>query len=338
MHNDQADPNVKASSSEKPIFNVPTRYQYFHGREDILVEIGRTLSSSSAGLPQQQCSCLIHAMGGMGKTQIALEFAHRNRDYYQYVFWLGAHQAPELAISFASIAMKLKAPDADTMGLGRRIEFVKDWLESKSNIHRKVEKMTLIRVFLDRNWLLIFDNADSWDCIRPYWPNGTNGAIIVTSQIAGLVQAGPIRSHVQPRPLNEEEGANLLLDLAQHKNPSEEDMAAARGVSGVVGGLPIAIAHIAGYMFNSAVTLPELIPRLKTQEAYTIWSSEKTWSTAMYEQRLDMVWHVALQELPEEAMNLLQILAMMSPDFIPEAMLFGQVDKDLDLFVKTKSR
>lgn len=160
----------------------------------------------------------------------------------------------------------------------------------------------------------------------------------MTSQIAGLVQAGSIRSHIQPRPLNEEEGSRLLLDLAQQDDPSEEDIVAARGISRVVGGLPIAIAHIAGYMFNSAVTLPELIPRLQTQEAYTIWSSEKTWSTAMYEQRLDMVWHVALQELSEEAMDLLHILAMMNPDVIQEAMLIGQVDKGSDVFIKSKSR
>lgn len=69
-------------------------------------------------------------MGGMGKTRIALEYAHRNRKLYDCVFWLGAQQLPKLSFSFASIAAELGIPHTELMGDNRKHELVKEWLET----------------------------------------------------------------------------------------------------------------------------------------------------------------------------------------------------------------
>ncbi len=69
-------------------------------------------------------------MGGMGKTRIALEYAHRYRKLYDCVFWLGAQQLPMLWLSFASIAKQLGIPHAESMGGCRKYELAKDWLET----------------------------------------------------------------------------------------------------------------------------------------------------------------------------------------------------------------
>ena len=75
-------------------------------------------------------SCLITAMGGMGKTRLALEYAHRNRKEYDCIFWLEAQQLPKLSFSYASIATKLGIPQAEFMGVSRKYELVKDWFET----------------------------------------------------------------------------------------------------------------------------------------------------------------------------------------------------------------
>ena len=76
--------------------------------------------------------CLITAMGGMGKTRLALEYAHRYRKLYDCIFWLGAQQMPKLSFSFAAIATELGIPHAESLGGSRRYELVKEWLETTS--------------------------------------------------------------------------------------------------------------------------------------------------------------------------------------------------------------
>lgn len=66
----------------------------------------------------------------MGKTRIALEYAHRNRTRYDCIFWLEAQQFPKLSFSFASIATQLGEPHAESMGGSRRYEWAKEWLET----------------------------------------------------------------------------------------------------------------------------------------------------------------------------------------------------------------
>ncbi len=74
-------------------------------------------------------------MGGMGKTRIALEYAHRNRKLYDCILWLDAQQEPKLWLSFASIATGLE-PQARSVGISRKYELVKDWLETTGKIPR----------------------------------------------------------------------------------------------------------------------------------------------------------------------------------------------------------
>ena len=151
----------------------------------------------------------------------------------------------------------------------------------------------------------------------------------MTSQVASFF-AQAISFHVRPIPLSIEESSRLLLELTQYHDPSEQDVDSAKRISDIVGRLPIAIAHMAGYMFTSRTTLQELQQRLETGEAYSIWLKAKTWTTPLYEQALDRVWHIALEELSAPSRELLYVISMLSPDAIPDEVLIKWASSSLD--------
>lgn len=80
------------------------RNPFFTGREDILDTLHRSLSTN-------QASYILHGLGGIGKTQIAVEYAYRHAQEYTAIFWIGAATPESIASSFLSIATLLGLPE-----------------------------------------------------------------------------------------------------------------------------------------------------------------------------------------------------------------------------------
>lgn len=126
-----------------------------------------------------------------------------------------------------------------------------------------------------------------------------------------------------PTSLSSEEGSDLLLYVLNTHNPSQQDRTTAKLISETVGGLPIVVAHIAGYMTTSQMMPAEVLEKFRTHQAYKIWRTPNHCSIYRHE-TLDMVWQTALEELSPEARDLLYVLAFMgTDDAIPESMLNG---------------
>ena len=147
--------------TEPNLFTVPyRRNKFFTGRDAILTQIHDTLGQiGTAALSQTQA---IHGLGGVGKTQTAVEYAHR---YYQkpsgydWVLWVNASSLT-LAGSFGAIATDLALPNHRENKLDENIAAVKRWLATH-----------------DR-WLLIFDSVDDPDAVQPFLPNAPHGRIL----------------------------------------------------------------------------------------------------------------------------------------------------------------
>ena len=91
----------------------PVHYHYilsepsprFWGREDALKAIEDVLSPEVK--PHGLRTFALHGMGGVGKTQIALQYANRNRDQYQVIMWIAADNVISIGQSFRDIAKLL---------------------------------------------------------------------------------------------------------------------------------------------------------------------------------------------------------------------------------------
>ncbi|NET40161.1 MAG: hypothetical protein F6K19_50865, partial [Cyanothece sp. SIO1E1] len=166
---------------------------FFTGREEILQTLHQQLSQDrAAALSQIQA---IHGLGGIGKTQIAVEYAYRHRQDYQAVFWVRSETELELRSGFVDIARLLNLPQKDTADPNDAIQAVKRWLEAHSG------------------WLLVFDNADHPERLQPFRPRQAPGHILLTSRAQTFDSLGIAR----PLSLSEmpaEEAIRFLLKRA----------------------------------------------------------------------------------------------------------------------------
>jgi len=170
------------------------RNPFFTGREDVLTQLRDALTAgSSAALTQATSPQAISGMGGIGKTQTAVEYAYRHRDEYQAVLWASAVDETTLREGFVEIARLLGLPQAQEADQDLAVQAVKAWLETTGG------------------WLLILDNADEPKTLKPFLPLQKKGHVLLTTRAFAL---GALAQKVEIRKLAEDDGALLLLRRA----------------------------------------------------------------------------------------------------------------------------
>jgi hypothetical protein len=158
--------------------------EHFVGRDEELHRIDKELQK-----PGSRKIVVVHGLGGMGKTQLALAYARRHRDEYSAVFWLNSKDMDTLKQGYAAAAKRilLDHPSlvhmkavAETGNFDEATEAVKRWLSNARN----------------NRWLIVYDNYDAprlpgcddaraFD-IRPFLPDADQGAIIITTRSSQL--------------------------------------------------------------------------------------------------------------------------------------------------------
>ena len=173
---------------------VPQRNKNFTGRDDLLAELRASITTDmTVVLPHA-----LHGIGGVGKTQVAIEYAYRYRAEYDLVWWISADQTVLVPSSLAALAPRLGLPEATATGIQEAAAAVIDALRRGDPYER---------------WLVIFDNADQPEDITDFLPRGS-GHVLITSRNhrwAGVVEHGRSR-RLQPdreRGVPEQAGAQV---------------------------------------------------------------------------------------------------------------------------------
>lgn len=206
------------------VWTVPYRRNpNFTGRSELLEELERSLESGDVAAVTQARA--VHGLGGVGKTQLAVEFAYRHRDRYEAVLWVEAEDSRTIAGNYARLAGELGLSAGDDTDEAATVAVVRDWLESHGQ------------------WLLILDNAVQRADVLPYLPRQAAGAVVITSRNPDwLGVAQPLSVPVLPRP----EAIALL-----HSRTGESDSDAAGALAEALGDLPLALAQAGGYIAST---------------------------------------------------------------------------------------
>ena len=158
-----------------PVWNIPyPRNPFFTGRDDVLTHLHTQFQAGQlTTLSQPQA---ISGLGGIGKTQIALEYAYHYRQDYQALFWVRAESTEALNSSYNELATLLNLPQKDAQEQEAVVQAVKIWLRAH------------------QGWLLILDNANEPNLLPPFLPPTTDGHILLTTRTTDLGGARS-RSH-----------------------------------------------------------------------------------------------------------------------------------------------
>ncbi len=297
------------SSQPQPLFRLPLpRNDYFTGREDILTQIHETLPQG----PVAVCG-----LGGLGKTQVAVEYAYQHQGEYTYVFWLSANDNVVLQTGVEAIAKDL--------GLTGQLspDQVRAWVKEKFS-HPP-------------NWLLVVDNADELIQIQQVFkeflplPLTTGQVLLTTRQQA----PPPPLKRVTLETLTDDQGAELLLRRTHDLESKSSDLENARTLSHTLQGLPLALAQAAAYLYQR---------RCGYQKYLTLYQQN---ATRLLKERGNLIfdqdhplpvattWQVSLAQIQQQqprALELLHYCAFLSSTGIPEEVLLKVLDiEEFDL-------
>ncbi len=158
--NNYVSPGTPALTSPSPsrLWNIPyLRNPYFTGRESILKTLHEQLTThQTTALTQRQA---ISGLGGIGKTQIALEYAYRHRATgdYSAILWVNADTRESIIASFQELASLFALSEMRETDLNKVARAVKRWFVEHEG------------------WLLIFDNADDLQLAGDFLPASDSG-------------------------------------------------------------------------------------------------------------------------------------------------------------------
>ena len=278
--------------------NVPQRIKNFTGREDILAKLHESPEKVRAVLPEDPPpeDPLPHALqglGGVGKTAVAIEYAHRYRSEYQLVWWVPSDQLALVRSSLAALAVPLGLRSASAAGIETAAAAVRDALRKGEPYGR---------------WLLIFDNADQPEDLEPLIPHGPGDVLITSRNHRWQSLTDPIPMDVFAR-----EESKAFLNKRVPKGLSDYD---ADRLADKLGDLPLALEQAGALVAETGMPVDDYL-RLVDQHTRRIMAEGKS---PEYPMSMTAAWAIsvsALQDRLPPALEILRCCAFFGPDPIP---------------------
>jgi tetratricopeptide (TPR) repeat protein len=286
-----------------PYWHLPyQRNPFFTGREVVLQRVHEALHQRQSALLSQ--SSALSGLGGIGKTQAAIEYAYQHANDYAAVFWISAETTESLAASFLALAEVLNLPEQHDHEQNRIIGAVLRWLNGHSD------------------WLLIFDNVEDIELVKSFLPSSRGGSLLFTSRRKAL---GITAQALDLHQMTLEEGMRLLLHRARllEQTASLEQLdvyeqAAAQELITLMDGLPLALDQAGAYIEAAKCSLSDYLHLFQASSLNLLDEREaQADHPASVARTFTMIFERLERDQPLAA-EMLTVCAFLAPEAIPE--------------------
>jgi hypothetical protein len=278
-HIDDHGDSVQVAASRPAVWgDVPPRNPDFTGREALLRNLRRQLTNRATALLPHT----LHGLGGVGKTQLAVEYAYRYDSYYDLVWWVPAEQPALFRQSLTSLARRLDLVQPGDVDVPRALNSVYDALRTGRPYKR---------------WLLVFDNANRPEELAPFLSN-PGGHLLITSRNynwAGIAQT------VEVDVFSRRESIELLS-----RRLPEIDEETADRLAHLLGDLPLALEQAASWIVATAMPFDEYIDLLEKRTVDAL----REGALSTYDAPVAVVFGLSFDRLAEQNAPALQLLEL----------------------------
>jgi TIR domain/NB-ARC domain len=269
------------------ITNLPARNPHFTGRSDLLEKLRARLRAEPGVVVTQTGA--IHGLGGVGKTELALEFAHRYQADYDLIWWISAEQPTSVTADLATLAEELG------------IQRVADQAEMVELLFRELRGR--------ERWLLVYDNAERPKTLEGLLPPGGGGRVLVTSRYGAW---GKLGATMRLDVLAREEAVAFLA-----RRTGATDQAVLDALAGELGDLPLALEEAAAYLEETGTGLDEYLGFVRERARELFGLDQPPADEQGDQRRVATVWSLSLERVHQEAPAaeaLLSLCAFLAPD------------------------
>ncbi|MFT7835169.1 FxSxx-COOH system tetratricopeptide repeat protein [Saccharothrix sp. BKS2] len=263
-------------------WRLPARNPHFTGREELLTRLHLAVNESG--------TVAVHSLlglGGVGKSQAAVEYAHRYAADFDIVWWIPAEQPALIPDHLAELGLVL--------GLVGPTDLV------------AMAGVVLSALRHRGRWLVVFDNAEDLAALWPYLPSG-DGQVLITTRRGGFGAVGAV---IDVDVLDRAESIALL-----HSRIPGVPTDAAEVLAELVGDLPLAIEQAAAYLESTRLPIGNYLDLLRTQTSRMLPRGR----VAGRGETLATLWDLSLTALADQnvaAVQLVEILAWLAPEPVP---------------------
>jgi len=274
-----------------PVLKIQPRNAMFTGRAEVLDQLHAQLLGSGKAVVMPVA---LHGMGGVGKTAVAVEYAHRYMADYDVIWWVPAENRNMINPALGELAEKLGLRAGDEYG------------EAAAAAR---EALRLGHPY--ERWLLIFDNAEEPVDLAEHFPGGPGHVIVTSRNPAWASVAAPVDVNVFSRQESVEHLQLMVDGLSQDE---------ANQVAEELGDLPLAIEHAGAWLRATPMSAAEYVALLEDQLAATIDLTQ----ALDFPRPVSATWRVSFDRLRGQspaAARLLELCSFFAPDPISMTLL-----------------